>query len=294
MSIEGVDYSVARPKPSELYKAGKRFACRYLYGTLAGKAVTRSEIDALRAAGLAVVLNWEWSASEATGGYDTGVDRGRRTKEIVAHLGAPADAAVYFSVDYDARDMGPVREYFRGITSVWPKARTGVYGGRRVIETAKLQGWCPWYWQTYAWSGGVWVPGAHIQQYRNGVNFQGSDLDLDRALVADYGQWRAEDDMPTAQEIAEAVWVKQIVGGDGKTTYAASSFLRSALIAAQITLPQQISGLEAALDAIASRVDIDPAELEAIKQAAREGAGSVNVGAVVDEIGDRLSNDPPA
>jgi Rv2525c-like, glycoside hydrolase-like domain len=189
MAIEGVDYSVARPSPTELYKAGKRFACRYLYGTAPGKAVTRAEIDALHKAGLAVVLNWEWQADEAKGGFATGRDRGRRARDIVSALGAPPNAAVYFSVDYDARDMAPVREYFRGITSVWPKGRTGIYGGRRVIEAAKREGWCPWLWQTFAWSDGVWVPGAHIQQYRNEVNFQGHDVDLDRALTATYGQW---------------------------------------------------------------------------------------------------------
>jgi hypothetical protein len=220
MTIEGVDYSVARPSPTELYKAGKRFACRYLYGTLPGKAVTRSEIDALHKAGLAVVLNWEWQADEAKGGYPTGQDRARRTTDIVGRLGAPRDAVVYYSVDYDARDMTPVREYFRGITSVWPKSRTGVYGGRRVIEAAKSGGWCPWYWQTYAWSDGVWVPGTHIQQYRNGVNFQGSDVDLDRATTADYGQWRVEDDMTPEQ--AEKLndihfTLTQIPAADGHT-----------------------------------------------------------------------------
>jgi glycoside hydrolase-like protein len=199
MAIEGVDYSVSRPSPAGLYAAGKRFAIRYLYGTAPGKAVTLAEIDALHKAGLAVVLNWEWQADEAKGGFATGADRARRTKSIVAELGAPTDTVVYFSVDYDATDVVPIRNYFHGITSVWPKNRTGIYGGRRVIDAARAEGWCPWYWQTYAWSGGVWVPGTHIQQYRNGVPVAGGEVDLDRAMTANYGQWRVEGDMTPEQ-----------------------------------------------------------------------------------------------
>ncbi|MGH2870438.1 MAG: hypothetical protein ACRDNK_23075, partial [Solirubrobacteraceae bacterium] len=41
-------------------------------------------------------------------------------------------------------------------------------------------------WQTYAWSGGAWLPKsiAPLEQYLNGALY-----DNDRALASDYGQW---------------------------------------------------------------------------------------------------------
>lgn len=202
MAIEGVDYAWARPSPAGLYAAGKRFAARYLYGSTAGKALTKSELDALHAAGLDVVLIWEQQAAEAKGGYAAGQDRARRAADCVRSLGAPADTAVYFCVDYDETQLSRARDYFRGVTSVWPHGRTGIYAGQRVIQAAKDQGWCRWLWQTYAWSGGVWVPGAHLQQYRNGVTVAGGDVDLCRAMTAQFGQWNAGgDDMLSRDDV---------------------------------------------------------------------------------------------
>jgi hypothetical protein len=59
-----------------------------------------------------------------------------------------------------------------------------------------------WFWQTYAWSAGVWAPGNHIEQYQNGVALAGATLDLDRALTADYGQWMIGDDMSWDEPLA--------------------------------------------------------------------------------------------
>ncbi|MDN3568420.1 hypothetical protein QWZ14_28910, partial [Paeniroseomonas aquatica] len=61
-----------------------------------------------------------------------------------------------------------------------------------------------WLWQTYAWAGGRWHPGAQLQQYKNGVRVAGADVDLNRATTSNFGQWAAtkeDKDMSWDEEI---------------------------------------------------------------------------------------------
>jgi hypothetical protein len=128
----------------------------------------------------------------------------------------PPDRPIYFSVDFDvtSTQWPDVRDALRGAGAAIGAARVGVYGGRHAIEWARRDGVAAWYWQTYAWSGGFWVVGNHIEQYRNGVILAGAALDLDRAMVSDFGQWpmgrgdmlnQAQDDaLSIAWEHAEA------------------------------------------------------------------------------------------
>lgn len=190
MTVEGVDYSWSRPSPFGLATAGKRFACRYLsYDP--SKNLTRAEQQALAAVGIAVVCNWEHTASGARG-RAAGHAQATEALRLARELGMPEDRPIYFSVDWDATPTdlgGEVGDYFRGVASVIGVERVGVYGGYRTIAAAVSGRWARWLWQTYAWSGGRWHPSAHVQQYHNGVLVAGGDVDLDRAMVDDYGQW---------------------------------------------------------------------------------------------------------
>jgi glycoside hydrolase-like protein len=193
VSIEGVDYAWSRPPPAGLAAAGKRFACRYLSNSFTGKNLTASEATALTRAGVAVVSNWEWRAGDAKLGYSAGVSYARTALAQALACGMPPSRPIYFSVDWDATSTelrGPVTAYLQGVASVLGVARTGVYGSYDTVDWASRNGLARWLWQTYAWSGGRWHPAAQIQQYRNGVTVAGvADIDLDRAMVADYGQW---------------------------------------------------------------------------------------------------------
>jgi hypothetical protein len=231
MPIEGVDYSWARPDPVKLAAAGKLFACRYVSSStkLIGghtKNLSRAEADALHAAGVATVTNWEWSATDAVNGYSTGAEYARRAKQMHADCGGPPDAPIYFSVDYDTRplldkSLETIRQYFLGITSVLGKARTGIYGGYHVVGLAHDgwggEGrWCDWYWQTYAWSSGRWHSYNHIEQYNNGEIVAGTGgIDLDRGKVIDYGQWGVDDVALTTEEHnwLENVYLADFYGG---------------------------------------------------------------------------------
>jgi Domain of unknown function (DUF1906) len=209
MTVEGVDYAWARPDPVELHRIGKRFASRYLSYSITGKNLEAAERDQLHAAGLSIVLNWETRANAALDGFAAGRTHATSAANMARALGAPAQLPIYFSIDFEP--VGPqwtaVAEYFRGIATVLPLTRVGVYGGYETIDRARMGRWATWLWQTYAWSGGRWHPAAHVQQYRNGVNLAGGEVDLNRAMTVYFGQWNPPGGaMNTLQED----WLKDI------------------------------------------------------------------------------------
>ncbi|HEY3008053.1 MAG TPA: DUF1906 domain-containing protein [Micromonosporaceae bacterium] len=225
MTVEGVDYSYSRPSPSRLYAAGKRFACRYLSNSTrvingVTKNLSRSEADRLRAARIAIVSNWEWTATDATKGYAAGRSYAADAEAQHRACGGPPDRPIYFSVDFDIRGVSDktleaVRQYFAGIRSVLSRSRTGIYGGYDTIRYAVNERWASWFWQTYAWSGGRWHSSAHIRQYNNNEVVAGAAVDLDRGMKTDYGQWGVEDVALTNQEHnwLENVYLADFVGG---------------------------------------------------------------------------------
>ncbi|HEX6682847.1 MAG TPA: DUF1906 domain-containing protein [Candidatus Limnocylindrales bacterium] len=263
--IEGVDYAWSRPNIGQLAAAGKRFACRYGGPGSSGKQLDPGEAQALSAAGIAIVANAEGAADGLLGGFSVGVSWARDADQHFRACGMPPGRPIYLSVDFDVQSgqWPPVANALRGAASVLGAGRVGVYGGRRAIEWARRDGVAQWFWQTYAWSSGVWVPGSHIQQYANGVNFGGATIDLDRALVTDFGQWKiGEHDVELGDRIGTPDFPDR--------TY--QQYLWDTHDALHRRFTQHAARTEAALAAIAAKVDIDPAELEAVKAAAAEGA----------------------
>lgn len=192
MSIMGVDYAWGRPRPTVLIAGGYRFAIRYLSHDTTGKNLSAAEAGALRAAGLAIVSNWEYAAGAALNGYAQGAADARDAMAQHKACGGPADRPIYFSVDINATAAqlaGPVAAYFQGVASVLGVARTGAYGGYATVKYLLDHGLIRWAWQTYAWSAGVWDSRANLRQVRNGVAIDGVDCDIDQAMTTDYGQW---------------------------------------------------------------------------------------------------------
>ena len=202
--IEGVDYAWARPTITSLVAAGKRFACRYGGPGSAGKQLDPIEARALAAAGIAIVANAEGNADGLAGGTNAGRDWARQAEAHFAVCGMPPDRPIYLSVDFDVTAAGwlNVAAALRGAADVLGPARVGVYGGYDAMWWARRDNVAQWFWQTYAWSGGQWAPGNHVEQYRNGVALGGGSVDLNRALKADYGQWvpNGGDDMTPEQD----------------------------------------------------------------------------------------------
>jgi hypothetical protein len=137
------------------------------------------------------VSNWEYAVRAPMNGINQGIKDAREAMHQHAACGGPPDRPVYFSVDFDAQvsDLAAIRAYLVGCGTVLGRARVGVYGGLRVIQDAQRTGNATWYWQTSAWSRGVWQLGIHIRQYSYNQRIGGAYVDLDQGMVTDVGQW---------------------------------------------------------------------------------------------------------
>lgn len=191
-STQGMDYSFARPKPSDIYAAGFRHVGRYLWKPKyddgrTNKGLSKDELDALTKAGLKVWLIYEEDGHELTGGYDAGVRVAKAAEEFRKALGL-GELPIYFNVDYDApaADLVNILKALDGIASVIGLNRTGLYAGYGPIKAAFDAKKITWGFQTYAWSGGKWDSRAQLQQWSNGQ--WGDSVDFTRAMVAEYGQ----------------------------------------------------------------------------------------------------------
>ncbi|MFD8083453.1 glycoside hydrolase domain-containing protein [Kitasatospora sp. NPDC059722] len=203
----GVDYPWTHPTAAALQASGAAFAMRYL-STDASKNLTRAEADDLAAHGIWCGVVWETTEGRALAGQAAGAADARTAAAQAAACGMPPDRPIYFAVDTDT-DWPSVRPYFTGAAGVLGAARTGVYGGLHVVRGAAASGLVTWYWQTSAWSGGVWDPDAHLRQ-GGAVTIGGVDCDRNTATTTDYGQWMPdrspqEDDVPYTEDQLRAM-----------------------------------------------------------------------------------------
>jgi hypothetical protein len=192
MSEFGIDYAWSRPTMVAMHNASVKFVCRYLSHDTTGKTLTRAEAETLTAGGLWLVVVWETTAARALAGTGAGqADAADALKQAQA-LGMPADRPIYFAVDFDAQpaDQPKIDAYLSGASNVMGRDRMGMYSGVGPMTRCFDSGLITFGWQTYAWSGGKWDSRAQLQQYKNGVSLAGADVDFDRAMVLDYGQWK--------------------------------------------------------------------------------------------------------
>ncbi|MFC0039791.1 DUF1906 domain-containing protein [Actinomadura rayongensis] len=221
MSVFGVDYAWGRPGVAALKKAGVDFVCRYFSHDSSGKNLTRAEAEQLCEGGFWLVAVWESTASRALQGRDAGAADAKEAERQAAACGMPDDRPIYFAVDFDASSgqQKKINAYLDGAASVLGTDRVGIYAGYGPVKRAFDAGKIAYGWQTYAWSGGKWDGRAQIQQYSNDHVINGVGLDYDRAVKADYGQWRigvspGKDDMPdyvsvgatAAQQLKPGEW----------------------------------------------------------------------------------------
>lgn len=191
MAVLGIDYSSGDPNPARLKAERVRFVCRYVSTPTNPKNLRAAEAKKLRAAGIDIVVVFETTAGRALAGRDAGARDARSALRQANERGAPEGSPIYFAVDFDAQPghQQAINAYLNGAASVLGKNLVGVYAGYGPVKRALDAGVCKYAWQTYAWSHGNWDPRAHIQQYRNGVDFAGLNVDLDRAMFRDFGQW---------------------------------------------------------------------------------------------------------
>jgi hypothetical protein len=301
MTVFGLDYAWSKPSIAALHQAGAKFACRYLSHDATGKSLTRSEANALTAAGIWIVVVWETTANRALSGQAGGVADARAANAQAQACGMPEDRPVYFAVDWDASgaQQAQINAYLNGASSVLGLDRVGMYGGVGPIRRAFDAEMIRWGWQTYAWSGGQWDARAQLQQYKNGVNVGGADCDYDRAVVDDYGQWKVgESPMALSDADVKKIWTTDgIIGApDGNPKnpeWTPASHLTD--------LGKQVRSLALALAGVAGKVDgvdeaaiikgvlagLSPAAIASAVVAAMPADGAKKV---VDELTARLAS----
>jgi hypothetical protein len=301
MAIEGVDYAGSRPSPAGLFAAGKRFAVRYGGPGGSWKHLTKAEAGSLTAAGLSLVANAEGTADGLLGGRAAGVAWARAADEHFRDIGMPANRPIYLSLDIDPRPLtggqwAAVDAALDGAADVLGRGRVGIYGGHAAIARYAANRKAVWYWQTYAWSGGRWHDRNHLEQYRNGVTMAGGQVDLCRALTADYGQWgqpTVEDDMNNAQNnaLSDAWAVSEALRSGGNAPASSTD------TAGPVWLVEQVKKMTAELAAIrASLGDLDEHAVAAAvlavltPQAIAAAIPAELAGQVADELATRLQN----
>lgn len=198
-----IDYAWGRPSYSLLRPQGVSGVMRYLSHDRT-KVLDHSEIAALRSRQIPFGLVFEDTANRALGGFHAGVADAQFAKSQLEALGLP-HLPVYFAVDFDANDAEKpkILQYIRGAVSVLGYRGVGCYASYYVIRYLVDHDACDFYWQTYAWSGGLlWKlkaaarttigrkkhPAANLYQYSNGHRLAGVSCDYNKALTRDWGQ----------------------------------------------------------------------------------------------------------
>lgn len=210
------DYT-ARIAPSALKAAGVVGVCRYLspiQQNTAWKRITQPEYDELRAAGIDVLLNWEYAATDWLGGTAAGASHGQQAAAQAKGFDHPAGKPIAGSADFDmtsAQWNAAGRAYAVAFRDAVEAAgyRAGVYGPSDVLGWCQALGYTT-FWQSMstAFSGG-----------RNGRQWSGTSIWQRRQVtmagsMADYNDLIRQDwnggDMTTyldldAQDIAPGV-----------------------------------------------------------------------------------------
>jgi len=183
LTIPGVDFSWGTVNARALKAAGMKFGISYLsIPSSQGKNLSKQELEALWSAGLFGGVVWETTAGRMLGGYSAGVADATEAKKQADALrpGMP----VAFAADFDitpAQKAAALR-YVQGAASVLGKRRVGVYCDYWLVKHLVENGDpCAFYWQTYAWSGGLVHPRACVLQYSNGHTISGLSVDFDHA-----------------------------------------------------------------------------------------------------------------
>lgn len=189
--MRGVDFSQGLPDVQAMVQAGVKFACLYVGYTSPGlpqtKIATKPMVDALKAAGIVPVSNWEWDLKAPTRGYNEGSFDATTAAALHQALGGPASAPIYFSVDYGSAGSDVV-PYFQGIKSVLPTKRIGVYGSYACCKYLLENGYVSYTWQ---FVDSQWLSAANIRQVQYDQNLGGKLVDYNESMTADFGQWGA-------------------------------------------------------------------------------------------------------
>jgi len=212
----GIDYAFnPHPSPGAVHAAGHAFVGRYVSPILAndvnGKNLIKSELAALRAAGLSLILFAEQYAGRMREGKASGTADAKHFDAVTKALGMTG-AVMYAACDFDAppSDQPAINAYLAATATVLGSTRAGIYGGYHVVKRALDAGKATFACQTLAWSGAPrrdggpgsvahdphcqwdgqtnWDTRAQVRQHL-AIVVGGVSVDLDESRAADFGQW---------------------------------------------------------------------------------------------------------
>jgi len=148
------DYSYARPPAARLKQLGYSTVVRYISATTSTKSVSFNEVQAIRAAGLNLLLVWEMHATDALGGSPVGATSGAAALKILRGLGYPEDVPVLVAVDQDitTKTVAVAVAYLAGFARAVAPYPIGVYGDADILlayGNFSQLGWLP---NATAWS----------------------------------------------------------------------------------------------------------------------------------------------
>jgi hypothetical protein len=160
-------------------------------------ALSPQEARKLASLGLKIVAVWEQNSPDPenlshSSGYGDAFSAYKQAKAV----GQPAGSAIYFAIDFNAHELEPAKEYFRGIAAGLAAASggraeydVGVYGSGAVCDAIKRAGLARYSWLTKAtsWDGSLDYNDWNIKQ-GEALPFS-FDNDSDEAR-GDYGGFR--------------------------------------------------------------------------------------------------------
>ena len=168
--------------------------------------LSASEARRLSSLGLKIVAVWEsHSRDPAHFSYSWGYSDALMASQQARAIGQPADTAIYFAVDFNARGeaLEGVDQYFRGIAAGLAAASSGsatyavgVYGSGVVCDAIKRAGLARYSWlsNSFAWDGSTSYDDWDIMQGAPSAELS-FNQDSDEAR-SDYGAFRVAGGAP--------------------------------------------------------------------------------------------------
>ena len=128
-------------------------------------ALSSQEARMLASIGLKIVAVWEQNSPDPENlSYSSGYSDAFSAYKQAKAIGQPAGSAIYFAIDFNAHELEPAKEYFRGIAAGLTAAsggraeyKVGVYGSGAVCDAIKRAGLATYSWLTNAtsWDGSL-------------------------------------------------------------------------------------------------------------------------------------------
>jgi peptidoglycan hydrolase-like protein with peptidoglycan-binding domain len=191
MTIPGIDSADHAIPASVLTKHHVEFFAGYVSNAGNRKNMTATECTERGRAGVRTVTIFETTAERAMSGRPGGLVDARSAGEQAHAIGQPFGSPIYYGVDFNPTepDLNMIIDYFDGLVEASVHYYVGGYGGYATVAKLHRNNAVKYLMQTAAWSDGRWFDSVDIRQTKNGVNLDGHGVDLDTAMVADYGGW---------------------------------------------------------------------------------------------------------